>query len=83
MLLGMTATTLAACFCLWPAPVPEQVPVAPDALSTPVAAPLDAIPERCLTGARAWARTLPACPRMPSELLTTERARPLLLGRAW
>ena len=82
MLLGFTVTVAAACFCLSPAPVPEQVPVAPDALVTTIhaAAPADAIPERCLTS-RAWSHAAAACPRMPVDPFVHAGARPLLLGR--
>jgi len=83
MLLGLTAVAVAACFCLTPTPLPEQLPMAPDALTTHAVAPADAIPQRCLTGSRAWAHTLPACPQMPSQVLHTQRAHPLLFGRAF
>lgn len=82
MLLGFTATVVAACFCLSPAPVPEQVPVAPDALVMPIhaAVPADAIPERCLTS-RAWPHATAACPRMPADPFVRAGARPFLLSR--
>jgi hypothetical protein len=79
MLLGLTATIVATCFCLSPepAPVPEQIPVAPDALTTPIhaAVPADAIPERCLTS-RAWSQPTAACPRMPVDPFIHVGARP-------
>ena len=83
MLLGITAIAVGACFCLGPTPLPEAVPLPPDTLTAHVVAPADGIPTRCLTGSRAWAHTLAACPRMPDQVLRTERAKPLLLGRAW
>lgn len=85
MLLGVTATVVAACFCLGPMPVPEQVPVAPDAYNAPIraAVPADAIPERCLSTARAWSHSVAPCPRMPvlEEPFIRAGARPFVLSR--
>ncbi|MEV8215451.1 LuxR C-terminal-related transcriptional regulator [Leifsonia sp. NPDC077715] len=51
MLLRLTAAAVAACFCLSPTPLPEQIPVAPDAFNTPIrdVTTSDAVPQRCLT----------------------------------
>lgn len=88
MFMGLTALAVATCFCLGSTPVPEQLPVAPDALTTRVVAPADAIPERCLTGARAWAHMLAACPLMPVTVSPAPEkaqvhARVTALGRAF
>lgn len=80
MLLGFTAVAVATCFCLGSTPIPEGVPIAPDALTTHIVAPADAIPERCLTGSRAWAHTLTVCPLMPVQ---AEQSKPSALRRAF
>jgi len=90
MLLGVTATVVATCFCLSPTPLPEQVPVAPDAFTATTIrdeVPADAIPERCLNTARAWSHLAVTCPKMrtltpaPTDPFIHVGARPLLLGR--
>jgi len=83
MLLAVTATVVAACFCLTPAPLPEQIPVTPDAFEIPVhaAVPADAVPERCLASARAWSRLAAVCPRMPVQPVTHAGPRLFMLGR--
>ncbi len=84
MLRGLTATVVATCFCLSPAPLSEQVPVAPDAIATiRDAVTADAIPEHCLTAARAWSHLSRTCPRMPAleDPFIRVGARPLILSR--
>lgn len=84
MFLGLTATTVvAACFCLGPVPVPEQIPVAPDAVDTAIhaAIPSDAIPERCLASVGAWSHLTDSCPRMPVDPALHARSRPFVLNR--
>ena len=83
MLLGVTATVAAACFCLSPSPVPEQIPVAPDAAVAVIrdAVPSDAVPVRCLSSARAWSHLRGACPRMLGDPFQRVGAKPLLLYR--
>jgi len=85
MLIGLTATVVATCFCLSPAPLPEQVPVAPDAIATTIrdAVAADAVPEHCLTSARAWSHLSRTCPRMPAleDPFIRVGARPLILSR--
>jgi|GEM_PF-3383958 len=84
MLLGAAATVVATCFCLSPAPLPEQLPVAPDVVtSIHDVVPSDAVPMRCLGSARAWSHPAGDCPRMPSEPFAQVGAKPLLLYRAW
>lgn len=85
MLLGVTATVVATCFCLSPTPLPEQVPVAPDAFTATTIrdeVPADAIPERCLSTARAWSHMTVTCPRMPEleDPFLRVGARPLMLS---
>ena len=84
MLLGVTAVAVATCFCLGPTPLPEELPMEPQASTTRVEVPDDAIPQRCLAGVRSWARTSPAlCPRMPSQALHTKRVKSVLVSRAF
>ncbi len=83
MLLGTTATIVAACFWVSPAPSPEQSPVAPDAVTTiHDTVRSDALPVRCLTSARAWSHIAEVCPRIPSEPFIKVGAKPFLLYRA-
>ena len=83
MLLGMTATVAAACFCLGPTPAPETVPATPDAFTTQIhdQVPADAIPVRCLSSEEAWSRLGAGCPRMPADPFVHAGARPMLLYR--
>lgn len=83
MLLGTTATIVVACFCVSPAPLPEQIPVAPDAVTTiHDTVRSDAFPARCLRSARAWSHLADVCPSVPSEPFIKVGAKPFLLYRA-
>lgn len=76
-MLGVMATIVTVCFCLGPTVVPESVPVSHD-----VVVVRDAIPQSCLTNAKAWSRRSIACPVMPAaDPFTLAGARPLLLFR--
>ena len=76
-MLGTLATVVVACFCLGSTPMPEPVPIAPDA---PVVR--DAIPPACVTAEWTKAHRILECPRLPlTDPFMPIGKRPLLLYR--